>query len=157
MSRKTWLLAILVSSSFIFSQSPLATKAPIDRPVGNKTLEDYNRMLEAIKPYVAQDKKTWPAAKGKYLKGLPAGHVFSITTELVDMGGHHEIVFVTVQKIADGIVSGTITNEINAVRGYSQGQKYSIRETDILDWTITKPDGTEEGNAVGKFLDTYTP
>lgn len=29
-------------------------------------------------------------------------------------------------------------------------------ETDMLDWPITRPDGTEEGNFVGKFLDTYS-
>ena len=28
---------------------------------------------------------------------------------------------------------------------------------EVLDWTISKPDGTEEGNFVGKFLDTYRP
>jgi uncharacterized protein YegJ (DUF2314 family) len=96
-------------------------------------------MLEAIKPYVAQARKTWPEAKGRYLKGLPAKHVFSVTTELTDMGGNHEIVFVTVQKIEKGVVSGTITSNIHAVRGYKLGQAYSVKETDILDWTINRP------------------
>ena len=32
-----------------------------------------------------------------------------------------------------------------------------MKESDVLDWTISKPDGTEEGNFVGKFLDTYKP
>ena len=29
-----------------------------------------------------------------------------------------------------------------------------FNEKDILDWLIAKPDGSEEGNFIGKFLDT---
>jgi hypothetical protein len=32
-----------------------------------------------------------------------------------------------------------------------------VSEAELLDWLITKPDGSEEGNVVGKFLDTYRP
>jgi hypothetical protein len=39
----------------------------------------------------------------------------------------------------------------------SCGDRYATAETELLDWLITKPDGTEEGNVVGKFLDTYQP
>lgn len=53
------------------------------------------------------------------------------------------------------ILDGIIANQIVVVNGYSRGQKYSVKEPDILDWLISKPDGSEEGNFVGKFLDTY--
>ncbi len=36
-------------------------------------------------------------------------------------------------------------------------QEYSFNEDELLDWLISKPDGSEEGNVVGKFLDTYGP
>ena len=39
--------------------------------------------------------------------------------------------------------------------GYRGGDAYSFPETDLIDWTISKPDGTEEGNFVGNFLDSY--
>lgn len=29
-----------------------------------------------------------------------------------------------------------------------------FKEKDIIDWLISKPDRSEEGNFVGKFLDT---
>ena len=32
-----------------------------------------------------------------------------------------------------------------------------LAESDLLDWVIRKPYGSEEGNVVGKFLDTYNP
>ena len=41
--------------------------------------------------------------------------------------------------------------------GYGMGQFYSLPESQLIDWMIAKPDGTEEGNEVGKFLDTYHP
>jgi hypothetical protein len=32
---------------------------------------------------------------------------------------------------------------------------YAFAETEVMDWLISHPDGSEEGNFVGKFLDTY--
>ncbi len=63
--------------------------------------------------------------------------------------------FILVNKITGGIISGIIYNEIQVVVGYKNGQKYDFPETEVYDWLITKPDGSEEGNFVGKFLDTY--
>lgn len=41
------------------------------------------------------------------------------------------------------------------LRGFKKGDKLKVEEKDVLDWTISKPDGTEEGNVIGKFLDTW--
>ena len=41
--------------------------------------------------------------------------------------------------------------------GYHLGDDYKFPESDLRDWMIAKPDGTEEGNVVGKFLDSYEP
>ena len=53
------------------------------------------------------------------------------------------------------MVSGIIYNQINLVKGYKNEQRYKFSESEVYDWLITKPDGSEEGNYVGKFLDTY--
>jgi len=37
------------------------------------------------------------------------------------------------------------------------GQRITIPESKIDNWVIVRPDGTEEGNYVGKFLDHYKP
>lgn len=47
-------------------------------------------------------------------------------------------------------------SQIGVVQGYRFGQPYGCAERDLVDWMISHPDGTEEGNAVRKFLDTYT-
>jgi uncharacterized protein YegJ (DUF2314 family) len=152
---RVFLMALVMACpSVAYTQSTLAPNAPEDKPVGF-TGDQHQRLLKAVAPYVAQARKTWPTAKANYLKGLPPKHVFFVTVELADMRGKREITFVEVQKIENGIITGLIANEISTVSGYKAGQRFSIAEAEIWDWTISKPDGTEDGNLVGKFLETY--
>jgi uncharacterized protein YegJ (DUF2314 family) len=136
--------------------SPLAPNAPKDKPQTLKS-EDEKKFDEAIKPYVEQARKTYPAAKARYLAGLPPKHLFSITTRLHDSEGRWEQVFIEVKEIKDGVIKGLIFNDIDVVSGYKLGDSYTFPESDLLDWTVSRPDGSEEGNVVGKFLDTYKP
>jgi hypothetical protein len=46
---------------------------------------------------------------------------------------------------------------VNIVRGYSYRQPYAFPVADLVDWMVARPDGSEEGNEVGKFMDTYEP
>jgi hypothetical protein len=56
-----------------------------------------------------------------------------------------------------GSITGTVSTPLRLVKSVSAGQSYTFSEADLVDWVITKPDGSEEGNLVGKFLDTYKP
>jgi hypothetical protein len=80
-----------------------------------------------------------------------------VLTELRDDGGRSEVVFLAVDSVARDSVFGRIWNQIHVVRGYRLRDPHAIAEADLLDWLITGPDGSEEGNVVGKFLDTYRP
>ncbi len=60
-----------------------------------------------------------------------------------------------VDTIVGSRIAGRIASDILRVRGFRAGQSYALTERDLLDWTIVRPDGTEEGNVVGIFLDTY--
>jgi hypothetical protein len=112
----------------------------------------------AIAPYVAEARKTYPQARQRFLdKQLPARHVFYVTVRLKDAEGHFEQAFVRVQEVQEGKVTGAIANDIYLVEGYERGQVHTFDESELIDWLITKPDGSEEGNLVGKFLDTYKP
>jgi hypothetical protein len=134
----------------------LAPNAPVDK--GHNLKSDQQKAFEdAIKPYVEQALKTYPEAKDRFLAGLPAKHFFFVTTRLHDSDGHWEQVFIAVKEIKDGMVTGLIASDIDVVSGYKAGDKYSFPESELIDWTISKPDGTEEGNFVGKFLDNYKP
>jgi hypothetical protein len=36
-------------------------------------------------------------------------------------------------------------------------QPFTFPAGELVDWMIARPDGSEEGNEVGKFMDTYVP
>ncbi len=61
------------------------------------------------------------------------------------------------QSIRDRTITGLIASHLGVVKGYRFNESYSFDENDLLDWMVAKPDGSEEGNVVGKFLDTYQP
>ena len=61
-----------------------------------------------------------------------------------------------VRVTEDGTIEGIIYSPIQVVSDYSYKQPYSFPESELVDWLITKPDGSEEGNVVGKFMDTYS-
>jgi uncharacterized protein YegJ (DUF2314 family) len=133
----------------------VAPNAPPDKPMQTSSQDEVARLEAAIKPYLEKAKQTYPAARQRFLAGLPPKHGFFLTTRLHDKEGHFEQTFIAVTEIKDGIVKGRIANELTTVTGYKQGDEYTFPESDILDWTITLPDGTEEGNFIGKFLDEY--
>jgi uncharacterized protein YegJ (DUF2314 family) len=138
--------------------APLAPNAPADRPVQigentDVTVADFDRR---IAPAVKKALATLPQAKRRFLKGLPEGQVFFLSTRIKDPDGTFEQVFVRVQQWSGAQVQGTIANALGTVKTYQQNQLISFPESEVLDWTISRPDGSEEGNYVGKLLDTWT-
>lgn len=123
-----------------------------DEPVQAATNAERDELERAIAPYSAQARKSYPDAKKRYLAGLPAGHRFAVLTKLQSRG-HVEAVFVTVTGIKGDQITGRIDSDVRGVAGYKAGDSYSLSEHDIVDWVIVRPDGNEEGNLVGKFLD----
>jgi len=134
----------------------LSPDAPPDRPVhiaGKSPAKTLASWRALIAPYVAKARETYPDAKRRYLAGLPSGETFFVTTILSDPEGRFEQVFVLVDHIEDGVVTGRIFSDVGTVRGYKARDVYRFPETDVVDWLISKPDGSEEGNVVGKFID----
>jgi uncharacterized protein YegJ (DUF2314 family) len=134
----------------------LAPNAPTDQPQPISDTQ-VTAFQKAIQPFVTQARATYPDAKKRFLAGLPQGQVFFVTTNLRDAEGRFEQVFIRVTSIKNGTLEGVISSQIQLLKSYSPGQHYSFAESEILDWLISKPDGSEEGNVVGKFLDTYRP
>lgn len=139
------------------SDPQLSPDAPRDRPVLTAQRCVWNAMDRAMQPYIAQARASWPQARRRYLAGLPPRESFFVTALLVDNADRREQVFIAVQSIRDGRINGKIWNRVDVVRGFRLGDRYSFPESELRDWLITKPDGSEEGNFVGKFLDGYEP
>lgn len=146
------LLLSLIAHAANAGDPVLAPNAPKDQPVQNKSA---STVQKAIQPYVERARATYPEAKQRFLAGLPKGQYFFLTTALRDSKGNVEQVFIAVTEINAGSVTGKIWSDILGVEGYRRGQLYTFAESQMVDWLITKPDGSEEGNVVGKFLDTY--
>lgn len=91
------------------------------------------------------------------LAGLPPHHTMFVTTRLRDAAGRMEQVFVAVDSIVGPRIAGRIWNDVITVAGYRAGQAYAFDDDALVDWTVARPDGTEEGNVVGKFMDGYRP
>jgi uncharacterized protein YegJ (DUF2314 family) len=161
-ARRVSLAACLISFSPALAVSQQSTpqlspNAPKDRPVETAQRCIWNAMEAAMQPYIAQARATWPQAKQRYLAGLPARSTFFVTALIVDDSDRREQVFIAVDSIQAGKISGKIWNRVDIVHGYRLGDRYTFPESDLRDWLITKPDGSEEGNYVGKFLDGYEP
>ena len=136
----------------------LAPNAPADRPVtmaikGDETAAALAAFDQHIAPAVKRARATLPQAKRRFLKGLPSGQVFFVTTRITDPGGLFEQVFVRVRQWQGAQLSGEIANELGTVKMYQRGQLIDFPESAVLDWTISRLDGTEEGNYVGKLIE----
>src|SRR5689334_2524860 len=136
------------------AETSLAPNAPKDNPV-SVSVQSAERLEKAMAPHVAQARASYPQAKQRFLAGLPKGQSFFLVTRITDSKGNMEQIFVAVQSISNGAVTGRVASNINRLEGIRRGDGLTLPETRMIDWLITKPDGTEEGNFVGKFLDTY--
>jgi hypothetical protein len=130
------------------------SNAPKDQPVPISSNADMAELERATAPYVEQARNTYPQAKRRYLAGLPRGYRFSAVTKLYSPG-RVEVVFVAVTSIKGNRITGRIDSDILSVAGYKAGDIYTFPEAELVDWVILRPDGKEEGNVVGKFLDTW--
>jgi hypothetical protein len=156
-------------NTYLFFDPSRPGRADIDprsgNPVPNATTDQPHAVDQqqlslterAIVPYVQTARQSYPAARARFLAGLPSGQTFFVVTRLTDSAGRFEQAFIRVQSIEGTAITGIISSEIALVKGFKEGQSYTFSEAGLIDWVITKPDGSEEGNVVGKFLDTYRP
>ncbi len=147
---------LLLTVMSVSAQTRDYPKTPPDKTVHAQGAQQASDIDRAIAPYVAKARKTYPAAKKRFLAGFPPKYLFSLTTKLWDRSHtKFEVVFVVADQIKNGTVTGHLATHTKQPIGYDYGDRISFPESEVMDWTIVRPDGTEEGNVVGKFLDTY--
>jgi hypothetical protein len=147
---KTIFLIFCLAASLVCAQPP-------DRfveGVGDKAAEAHNRLL---RPLIAKARASYPLAKARFLKGLPAAEGFYVMTRLsAERGVKTEDVFVRVRSIEHGVIRGVIDSEIMLVKPhYHRGEQITFPEKALMDWTILHADGREEGNVIGTYLDAH--
>ncbi len=148
------LLLLTTLAAAAHGQDPhVSTDAPADQPYAMADQASMDDIDRRIKPCVVAAQKSLPAARKRFEEGLPAQHSLFVVTRLHNRDGRWEQVFVAVDGFHETTVRGRIWSTISVVDGYKFGQPYSFEEADVLDWLVTRPDGTEEGNLVGRFMD----
>jgi hypothetical protein len=118
-------------------------------------------LKRAIAPLSAAAQASFPAARERFERGLPPHETFFVSTWLHDLEGREKLVFVAVDSVkgAGGAahIAGRVWSPVQLVHGYTYRQPYTFAVAELVDWMIARPDGSEEGNEVGKFMDTYVP
>ena len=144
------LAAFYVVSAFAADDPHLAENAPKDcnAPM---TPQSISEVVEKLSPDAL---KTWPAAKKRFLDGLPERHSLFVTLLAFESDGRSEYLFVAVDEIAEDQIRGRIWNDVKVLQSLSIRAPIEIQEDAISDWLITKPDGSEDGNIIGKYIDT---
>lgn len=146
--------AEILSDATKLKQIAIAKLAPQDKVISGSG--STAKIEEAIRPYVEQARKSLPTAKERFLKGLAKDETFYVTMKLKNPDGHFEQSFIKVESWKDKDIEGKLASTVS-LPGHKAGEKVVLTEDDVLDWTIAHEDGTEEGNVVGKFLDTWKP
>jgi uncharacterized protein YegJ (DUF2314 family) len=147
---------LIVTASALAGAAALAADRPNTSPP--VTAAELDKLAA---PYVAQARATYPAAKKRFLAGLPRGYTFLVMFrfhEIRKRGGTTyggEDMLVEVQSIKNGRVYGRLANKPEVMKSIKRGDSVSRPESEIKNWIIEHPDGSEEGNAVGKNLERY--
>ena len=130
----------------------VAATAPPDAPISmdSSAVAELDKLLE---PCRRMAMASYGSARARFLSGLPDRHSMFVVTRLRDDAGRREQVFVAVDAINRDRVTGRVWNDLGIVQGYQRGQTVTVPEQEIVDWMIARPDGTEEGNWMGKFID----
>jgi uncharacterized protein YegJ (DUF2314 family) len=152
-----------IAAIALFSSAVLAQNgAPPDKPQmlrGKGALDAYDR---AIAPYVAKARASYPAAKKRYLGGLTPGYSFTVFVRLSQSAdkAHREAwedLYVIVDRIEDGKIYGRVNNKPLRLTKYHLGDRIRFAESRIMNWVVVRPDGSEEANELGVFLDHWKP
>jgi len=153
------IIALLASA---LGSASAQSKAPVDKPQFMRSEKQYEAMEKAIAPYVATARATYPAAKKRFLAGLPPNYAFTVWLPFDERDEkrkeyRREHLFVRVERISGGKVYGRINNRTLSLRKLHFGDRVQFPESRIQNWCIVRPDGSEEGNYVGIFLDHWKP
>jgi uncharacterized protein YegJ (DUF2314 family) len=158
--RDNWVVAIGAANHHHEEQA--RSRAPMDQSTATRGKEQVEAYDRAIAPYVAKARASYPSAKKRYLAGLPSGYTFAVWIRLYQNDektreNRHEDVFVVVEQIKNGTIRGYISNNLDLLTNYKKGQRIEVPESNVKNWVILRPDGSEEGNDVGKFLEHWKP
>ena len=148
-------LPLLAGAALLFAL-PLAAQAPMPvvltaatAPAGVRPA--LARHQTALADPMREALRTLPQAKKKFLTGLPSGDQFLLSVRVIASD--------TSFRQASARVLGWHGNTVQALllpdaASPAEPLPISFPETAVVDWTLLRASGREEGNYVGRYTDT---
>jgi len=103
-----------------------------------------------LAPYTQQAKATLEIFNHKFSE--KEGNIFYVITKLRE-DERSEQIFVKISKIEDNAYIGKIASQPLGKINFKFGDPIKVDIQDVIDWSIVKDNGEEEGNLLGKTLD----
>lgn len=121
---------------------------------GESLVREVERDDDEINRASAKAKEKLLGHKKSFQEDLPVGsHLLIKAPFATDDDG---IEWMWVQAITwkdDGIIIGLLQNEPRQISGLKAGAECKVKETEIFDYILSKPDGTHEGNETGELIE----
>lgn len=150
-------LPVLLAFTGIFAQITPGGRESAPKPAPVETrVEEPVRYQAAIAPYIAASIGTYPDARKRFLAGLPRKTSLIVSVRLDGGGGPPGLATIKVTNIDEkkGLIYGRSLADVKGHFGIRQDDDVTLHEADVIDWKITHPDGSVEGDGVGKYIDS---
>ncbi|OGX86194.1 hypothetical protein BEN47_01145 [Hymenobacter lapidarius] len=97
--------------------------------------------------------RTLPAAKKRFLAGLPQGDQLLLSVRVQATDTSFRQASARVLGWRGGSIQALLLPSLTGATGLAEPLPVSFPETAVVDWTMLRASGREEGNYVGRHLD----
>lgn len=108
----------------------------------------------ALADPVREALRTLPQAKKKFLAGLPGGDQFLLLVRVAATDTSFRQASARVLGWRGNTVQALLLPETNGSATPTEPMPVSFPEAAVVDWTLLRASGREEGNYVGRYTDT---
>ena len=151
----SWLLAtgILLRPQPVAAQAAppvVLTVATAPASVRPALVRDESALADPVREAL----RTLPQAKKRFLAGLPSGDQFLLSVRIIASDTSFRQVSARVLGWHGNTVQALLLPSAADSAGPTEPTLVSFPETAVLDWTLLWASGREEGNYVGRYIDT---
>jgi hypothetical protein len=147
-------VAVVLAGSATNKARPSVPDHPIeDHPVRleGDALDEGERAMVAL---IRESQAELPHIRKRFEAGLREGEFLYLTVRLFHPDQSFEQAFVRVTEWTDQDVTGVMASELIGFTEPKRGDVLKFLESTAIDWTVTGPGGTEEGNRLGHYLES---
>ena len=95
--------------------------------------------------------------RDRYQAGVPEGEQLLVKAPFKTPDGENEWMWVEVVSWKGNVISGILQNQPFNVPTLKSGSRVEVRADEIFDYTLTRRDGSHEGNETGRIMERRQP